>query len=126
MSQITYVKAFCECGEAIMFHSVQDGGVPDESHDISTVSGEILHGIEDPVAHCMCGNWNAVDLATRSVCVVPPPPQNGPLVIRMDDGKVLDTKRMVSEGGGMFMPYHGDKKMCQFDRDYFTMGKGDQ
>ena len=110
----------CECGERLEFQT-KSGPCECVNYDLSTAPDDVMEDVNrHSPQHCACGNWLEIDIPTRKVVVVPPPEPQGPLLIRIPDGKVLDFKRVMSEGGGSFNNYYGLKKCGEFDPNYLT------
>ena len=118
MGMFDSIIAACECGERLEFQS-KSGLCECERYELPEAPADVMKDANrHSPQHCCCGNWLVIDVANRKVVVVPPPEPEGPLSIRLSDGKVLDFKRIMSEGGGQFQNYYGSKKCGEFDRDY--------
>ena len=118
MGMFNSIIAACECGERLEFQS-KSGPCECSVYELEQAPNDVMvDANRHSPRHCMCGNWLMIDVANRKVVVVPPPKPEGPLSIRLSDGKVLDFKRIMSEGGGEFQSYYGSKKCGEFDRDY--------
>lgn len=118
MGMFDSVIVACECGVRIEFQT-KSGPCDLLTYELSEAPDDVIEDVNRHAPHhCSCGNWLRVDIGSRKVVVVPPPESDGPLSIRLSDGKVLDFRRMMSEGGGQFVNYYGPKKCGEFDRDY--------
>lgn len=120
MGLFDYISAKCECGKVAEFQS-KSGPCQLTNYALDIAPESVLHDANrhSPI-FCECGNWLRIDISSRKMIVVDPPEPGWPLFIRLDDKKVLDTKRINSEGGGRFEIYRGTKKCGQFDPDYFV------
>lgn len=118
MGMFDSVRVRCECGELVEFQS-KSGPCELLIFTLENCPEEVLQDVNrhSPV-FCPCGRWLEVDRVSRQLVSVPPPPPSGPLSIRVSDGKVLDFKRMQSDGGGGFLSYHGSKACGEFDPEY--------
>ena len=110
----------CECGNRLEFQS-KGGECCGIGYGLFNVPDDVLFDVNrNAPVHCPCGNWCEIDIVNRVVITVAPPPAEGGLSIRLSDGKVLDYRRMVSEGGGQFVHYYGAAPCGQFDVQYIV------
>lgn len=121
MGMLDSVRGICpSCGS---YHEFQSKGGPCEMsvHDLDDAPPDVMSDVNRhcPV-FCDCGEWLSVDIERRVVVACPPPEPEGPLSIRLEDGKVLDFKRLASEGGGQFVFYNGNKHCGEFDKEYIS------
>lgn len=118
MGAFDSVYAVCECGNQLEFQS-KSGDCEFRQYYLNNAPLDVLCDVNrhSPLC-CDCGNWLEVDIEKRQLAIVPQPSQEGPLLVRDPDGKILDQKRAMYEGGGRFFNYFGKKKMGEFDLDY--------
>lgn len=120
MGMFDSVIAKCECGERLEFQS-KSGPCECSIYELGHAPDDVMVDVNrHSPQHCVCGNWLRIDIDACKVVIVVPPEPSGLLMIRLSDGKVLDFKRVMSEGGGQFQNYYGSRRCGEFDREYLT------
>ena len=118
MANLDTIVAACECGITHEWKS-NSGPGRGRSCTLENAPWRVLIGANrDGPLHCDCGNWLKLDPSLRRVEIVKAPDPNGPFIIRICDGKVLDFQRLRAEGDDEWKPYFGKMAFGQFDRAY--------